>query len=73
MVRNFFKDIDCFTLVRPWEDEAMLQNLSKLRQRDLRLKFNQQIDLLRSKLFKKVKHKALRGKNISGGMLVELA
>ena len=30
MVRNFFKDRDCFTLVRPCEDEAMLQNLSNL-------------------------------------------
>ena len=29
MIRHFFKERDCFTMVRPMEDERMLQNLAK--------------------------------------------
>jgi hypothetical protein len=30
LIRNYFKDKDCFTMVRPTEDEGDLQKLQKL-------------------------------------------
>lgn len=51
----------------------MLQQLSKLAETDLRPEFNQQIDLLRSKILKKVKTKMISGKAVNGSMLIELA
>lgn len=73
LVRSFFKERDCFTLVRPVEEESMLQSLNKVSQDQLRPEFNTQIEILRSKILKKVKPKTLDGKTISGSMLIELA
>jgi hypothetical protein len=70
-VRNFFQERECFTLVRPVEEESQLQSLSKCT--DLRPEFVQQIDSLRARILKKVKAKTLDGKLITGSMLVELA
>lgn len=39
----------------------------------LREEFNQQVEVLRSRMLKKVKPKTLQGKVISGSMLIELA
>lgn len=38
----------------------------------LRPEFVQQMELLRAKIFKKVKHKQLNGKTVTGKMLLEL-
>lgn len=60
LIKHFFKDRDCQTLVRPIEDEKQLQNLNTLKNSDLRTEFVDQIGVLRSKIFKKVKPKYLR-------------
>ena len=73
MIRHFFKERDCFTMVRPMEDERMLQNLAKAPDDMVRDEFVKQVDLLRSKTLKKVTAKQLKGKAINGPMLVELA
>ena len=73
MIRHFFKERDCFTMVRPMEDERMLQNLAKAPDNMVRDEFVKQVDLLRSKTLKKVTAKQLKGKAINGPMLVELA
>jgi len=39
MVSTFFKDKDCFTLVRPAEEEKNLQNIEKLEDSELRPEF----------------------------------
>ena len=36
---SFFQERDCFTLIRPVDDEAKLQNMSKVKEEDLRPKF----------------------------------
>lgn len=36
---NFFKDRDCFLLIRPVDDEKKLQNMSTLKDSELRPKF----------------------------------
>jgi hypothetical protein len=39
LLRLFFKDRDCFTLVRPVEDEKMLQQLAEIDPKLLREEF----------------------------------
>jgi hypothetical protein len=39
LIKHFFKDRDCMTLVRPVEDERQLQNLSSLPSAALRPEF----------------------------------
>lgn len=73
LIRHFFSDRDCFTLVRPVEDERMLQNLAAVHEDMVRQEFTQQIDLLRSRALKKVRPKTIKGRPINGPMLIQLA
>ena len=72
-IRAFFTERDCHTLVRPTEDEAQLQRLNELTKDQLRPEFNTEIEYLRTKVFNKAKPKNLKGKDLSGPMLLELA
>jgi hypothetical protein len=73
MITHFFKDRDCFTLVRPVETESQLQTLFALPDQELRPQFMEQAGNLRSKILKKVKPKRIRGKALDGESLLELA
>ena len=70
LIRHFFADRDCFTLVRPVEDERMLQNLAAAPLNMVRDEFSDGIDHLRSKALKKVRPKTIKGRPINGPMLV---
>lgn len=59
-------------MVRPTEDEKDLQNLQCLPDSKLRPEFVDQMQILRSRIWKKVKPKVLNGKFINGQMLIEL-
>lgn len=61
LIVQFFQDRDCHTLVRPLEDENMLQQLDRLNDDTLRSQFLLQIDALRKKVFKRVRPKQMRG------------
>lgn len=69
LIRLFFKDRDCFTLVRPVEDERNLQKLEGLDPSALREEFVEQLGQLKSKTLRKVKPKQIRGKYVNGPML----
>ncbi len=73
LIKHFFKDRDCQTLVRPVEDEKKLQQLAKLPANELRPEFLEQINQLRTKVFKKARAKTLRGQMVTGPMIIELA
>jgi len=47
MICSFFKDRDCFTLVRPTEEEKDLQKLNTLSDEEMRPEFQNQMKLLR--------------------------
>ena len=51
---SFFRERDCFTLIRPVDDEAKLQDMAKARDSDLRPKFIELIKELRLKIFRQV-------------------
>ena len=72
MIVSFFKDRDCYTMVRPSEDEKDLQKLQGLDDKKMRPEFRTQMENLREKIFKRVKPKSLNKRFITGETLLEL-
>ena len=72
MIVSFFRDRDCFTMVRPTEDERSLQKLQNLSNSDMRPEFVTQMESLRAKIFKRVRPKSLNNRFITGETLLEL-
>lgn len=72
MIVSFFKDRDCYTMVRPSEDEKDLQRLQGLDDMKMRPEFLSQMTNLREKIFKRVKPKSLNKRFITGETLLEL-
>ena len=73
LVKHFFRDRDCFALIRPSEDEKSLQNLQNVDERSLRPEFLRQSAQLNKMIFRKVKPKSLNGKILTGKMLAGIA
>ena len=71
LIKHFFRERDCFGLIRPTEDERALQNL--IDDSQLRPEFLAQIHDLYSLVMKRIKPKRMRGKLLSGELLGSLA
>ena len=72
LLKHFFADRDCSTLVRPTENESDLQNLIQLPDDKLRKEFVEQLEMLRMKIKKKLRVKIVNGKKVNGPMLADL-
>ncbi len=72
LITSYFKERDCFSMVRPVENEKDLQNLQTLEDSEIRKEFIEQAQMLRNKVFRKVKPKIFNNKILSGSMLIEL-
>ena len=72
LLKHFFSDRDCATLVRPTENEGDLQNLIKLPDDKLRKEFVDQLNAIKAKIKKKLKAKVVNGKKVNGPMLADL-
>ncbi|OMJ93442.1 hypothetical protein SteCoe_3558 [Stentor coeruleus] len=72
LLKEFFKDRDCCTLVRPTIREDQLQRLEEMEFEDLRLEFVEQVVQLRKKILGKLKVKNLNNKPLNGNMLATL-
>lgn len=72
-IKHFFKERDCFPLVRPSESEEILQNLDNAEEEVLRGEFVTQINQLRKYIYRRIKIKFLNGKKVTGSMLASLA
>ena len=72
LIRTYFPERDCFTLVRPIESEKDLQNLEYLPDDELRSEFLQQAQLFRDKVMNITTPKTFHKKLLSGAMLIEL-
>ena len=72
LIKAYFKDRDCFVMVRPLTNENQLQNLEELPPEKLRPEFLEQIVSLRKKIFSRVKIKTLNGKALNGEMYLNL-
>ena len=72
LICSYFTERDCFTLIRPVENENDLQNIQTIDESNFRKEFLEQASTFRNKVFKKVKPKVFNGKNLTGEMLVHL-
>lgn len=72
MLKHFFRERDCATMIRPVENEKDLQKLDEMEEDFFRAEFVEQMKNVRKKIFKKIKPKTLNGKNLTGPMLVEI-
>lgn len=73
LLRYFFKERDCLTMVRPVELERDLQKLDTLPEKYLRPQFIDQMNIARAKILKKTKQKQINSKGVTGDMLLHLA
>jgi hypothetical protein len=73
LLRSFFPERDCLTMVRPVTDESKLALLAKEPWDGLRPEFRAQVDALRRRVFGGARPKTMFGQPLSGTMLVELA
>ena len=72
LIKTYFKERDCFILVRPVENENDLQNLQNLSDENIRPEFLNQCQILTNKILKKIKPKNFNQKILSGEMLFSL-
>jgi chromosome segregation ATPase len=73
LIKSFFTERDCCTIVRPLTKEEHLQNLEEMNIKELRSEFVEQMMLLRRKILHMIKVKTLNGSTLSGAMLLSLA
>lgn len=69
---NFFKDRECFTMVRPVEEESDLKKLNSLPKNKLRKEFLAELKTLKEKIFAKCTPKQLNGVNLNARMFCNM-
>lgn len=72
LLKDFFRERNCITLVRPLTEETNLQNLDKLDLSQLRPEFSEQVNNLRKIALKQIKAKTLNGKLLNGEMFCNM-
>jgi hypothetical protein len=72
LLKSFFTDRDCVTMIRPLTNEDQLQNLINIPMESLRPEFVDQVYSLRKKVLNRVKPKKINGKNLNGTMFWNL-
>ncbi len=73
LLKSFFKERDCCTMIRPLTKEDQLQNLADIPLDNLRPEFVEQVHTLRRKVMNRIKPKQLNNKPLNGEMLYNLA
>jgi hypothetical protein len=73
LLKSFFKERQCFTMIRPVTDEDSLQNLEQMSEDMFRAEFLEQVTQLRRKVTHCIKPKVLNGKQLTPEMFVTLS
>eukprot|EP01138_Halocafeteria_seosinensis_P005506 gb/GECG01005628.1/.p1 GENE.gb/GECG01005628.1/~~gb/GECG01005628.1/.p1 ORF type:complete len:782 (+),score=159.58 gb/GECG01005628.1/:1-2346(+) len=73
LLRNFFPERDCITMVRPVNDEKQLARLADQPDEELRPEFRKQLEALKKRVFNTVRPKTMYGQPLNGAMLANLA
>ena len=71
-MKLFFKERDCYTLVRPVNDEKKLKLIDQLPTEELRPEFLNQMNNLVKKVFESVRPKQIQGSYMNGKMYIKL-
>lgn len=72
LLKVFFKERDCYTLIRPINDEKKLRNIDKIPTSELRPEFMTQMDELVKKIFNVARPKVVQGSYLNGKMYINL-
>ena len=72
MVKEYFPNRDCVTLVRPLLEEGNLQKLERTPSSKLRKEFIEQVNFLRKTVLNSINPKKLNGQELNGEMLIDL-
>ena len=72
LIKTYFKDRDCYTMVRPTSKEKELQNMDNTNPDNLRPEFLEQILTLRKKILNKVKPKTFKNQPLNSEMYINL-
>jgi len=70
LIKTYFKDRDCFTMVRPMLKEKDLQNLDNSSADKLRPEFLEQVLHLRKKILNRVKVKSFKNRPLTSDMYI---
>jgi len=70
--KQYFKDRDCCTLVRPTVDEGNLQSLDSMKLEDLRSEFVEQAFVIRKKILQNIVPKKIHDQAIDGSMWADM-
>ena len=73
MLKFFFQDRDCVTIVRPAENEEEIQSLNQVESSQFRKEFMDQMIRTKQKIIRKTRPKRFNQKVLNGPMLLELA
>ena len=73
LLKSFFKERDCCTMIRPTTKEEDLQNLADMDLESLRPEFVEQVHTLRRKVINRIRPKSINGRKLNGLMLFNLA
>ena len=72
LLKSFFHERDCVTMIRPLTNEEKLQNLINIPMDELRSEFVEQVLNVRRKVLQRVKPKKINGKPLNGMMFWNL-
>ena len=72
MVKEYFPNRDCVTLVRPLLEEGNLQKLERTPASKLRKEFIEQVNYLRKTVLNSINPKKLNGQELNGDMFIDL-
>ena len=73
IIKLFFKERDCYTLIRPIHDEKKLKIIDQIPQEQLRPEFLSQMNSLLEKIFDNIRPKNINGSYMNGPMFLNLA
>jgi len=72
LIKTYFRDRDCFAMVRPMLKEKDLQNLDNSSADKLRPEFLEQVLQLRKKILNRVKVKSFKNRPLTPDMYINL-
>ena len=73
IIKLFFRERDCYTLIRPIHDEKKLKIIDQIPQEELRPEFLSQMNSLVEKVFDNIRPKNINGGFMNGPMFLNLA
>lgn len=72
LIKTYFRDRDCHTMIRPIVDESKLQDLQNIPPEKLKPEFMEGIIHLRKKIASKIRPKVLNKKPLTGDMYINM-